>query len=183
MLPVAMVGYVSSPRARATRRALALAGGALALASCSRVAGPLAASRILVADPARRGVELRLLAGETGADAGFNFDGYAQGRLTVVVPVGWRVDVACVNRSTVLTHSCAVVEDRPLSPYGAPPAFPGASVPDARHGLGFGQTAHFSFVAGRPGRYRIADLVVGHELDGSWDWLVVRRGVRPGVES
>ncbi len=160
-----------------------LAGVALVLTACSRAARPLPAARVLVAEPARRSVELRLLAGETGADAGFNFDGYSQGRLTVVVPLGWRVDVTCTNRSTELTHSCAVVEDLPLSPYGAPLAFPGASVPDARHGLGFGQTARFSFLANRPGRYRIACLVIGHEIDGMWDWLVVEPHVRPRVET
>ncbi|MHB1597805.1 MAG: sulfocyanin-like copper-binding protein [Acidimicrobiales bacterium] len=177
----------AAPQRRGARRRRALlttwtlAAVAVVCASCGGGSHALASSAILRTDGADRTVALRLDASATGALAGFNFDGFGEGRMRVHVPVGWRVEVTCTNESTTLTHSCAVVEDRRLSPYGASLAFQGASTPDPRAGLGFGKTARFAFVASRVGTYRIACLVVGHEIDGMWDWLTVTAGDRPYV--
>lgn len=102
-----------------------------------------------------------------------NFDGYANGRLTIHVPFGWLVSVKCVNDSHLLQHSCAVVSDTPASLGARPLAFPEASSPDPASGSKPGSSATFEFAADRAGRYRIACLVHGHEIDGMWDYLVV----------
>ncbi len=168
---------------RAGAPAAVLAAVALVGSSCGASRSALAPGSILGVDAPSRTVSLLLEANATGALGGFNFDGYGEGQMRVRVPVGWRVEVTCTNLSSTLTHSCAVIDDSRLSPYGAPVAFRGATTPDARVGLGFGVTARFDFVASRVGTYRIACLVVGHEIDGMWDWLTVTAGGRPSVST
>jgi uncharacterized cupredoxin-like copper-binding protein len=126
-------------------------------------------------------VHLLLVSAATGADGGFNFDGYGDGAMRVGIPRGWRVDVTCKNASSILSHSCAIVDDQQLSPYAAPLAFPGASTPEPQGGVAPGASTSFSFVAARVGTYRIACLVSGHEIDGMWDWFNVTRSGLPSL--
>ena len=128
-------------------------------------------------------MQLDLVGAENGNLAGFNFDGYGDGQMTVRVPVGWTVDVSCSNDSTALNHSCAIVQPEPLAPQGAPPAFFGAVSANAASGLAYGQTSNFSFVASKVGRYRIACMVPAHEVDGMWDWFIVTAGGSPSVST
>lgn len=123
-------------------------------------------------------MQLLLVGAADGSDGGFNFDGYGAGEMKVQVPLGWRVDVTCKNASNILSHSCAIVKDRRLSPEAAPIAFPGASTPAPHQGVPPGGVVSFRFVASKAGVYRIACLVSGHEADGMWDWLnVTKRGL------
>jgi FtsP/CotA-like multicopper oxidase with cupredoxin domain len=121
---------------------------------------------------ARKTASLTLIAGYNDANNGFNFDGYGRGRMLVHVPLGWRVTVMCHNAAS-MRHSCAVVS----GPLTVTSAFRGASTPAPTVGLRSGQTARFRFEASRPGTYRIACLVPGHEQARMWDVLVVG-GVR-----
>lgn len=159
----------------------ALLAGAAA-AGCGGSAGALAPSRILRAHRGLHRISLLLVAGEDSAFGGFNFDGYGAGQMTVVVPLGWRVDVTCKNASNALTHSCAVVRGGARATRAGPVVF-GAASPDRHGGLPIHSSATFSFLAARAGRYRIADLVTAHEADGDWDWLLVRRGATPAVRT
>lgn len=173
---------------RSGRPAVALLGTAV-LAAMPLLAGACARSRsekpalsaIVRGDSATRTVRLLLVGNATPRDGGFNFDGYGDGAMHVTVPLGWRIDVTCKNASTVLSHSCAVIDRRRLAPTAAPIAFAGASTPNPKEGIAPGATVKFSFVAARAGTYRIACLVSGHEIDGMWDWFRVRKGATPGV--
>ena len=165
----------------AARAAAALVGGGLALAACSSAPSSPGVGAVLTAASGSRSVQLNLVAAATGANSGFNFDGYGSGAMTVSVPVGWRVVVTCENASAVFTHSCAIVRDVAPGVNGAPLAFAGAEIPNAHSGLQHGDSATFQFVAAQTGRYKIACLVTGHELDGMWDWFVVSAGGRPQV--
>src|ERR1700722_17387195 len=90
---------------------------AAGLSACgSSTTAPLKPSEILRVDAAHTTVHLELVASETDSFSGFNFDGYGGGVLRVRVPLDWTVDVTCTNESTALTHSCAVVDDGPLTP-------------------------------------------------------------------
>jgi hypothetical protein len=152
------------------------------LAACgSSPPAALKASQIISVDQASETVHLKLIASATNSYQGFNFDGYGGGAMDVRIPVGWTVDVYCENDSTVLTHSCAITDNGPVSPNGGPLAFPGASTPNATSGLAFGIAASFTFTATRVGTFRINCLVTGHEADGMWDWLTVTSGGRPRV--
>ena len=153
------------------------------LASCGSSGESVKTSSILTTEAATQTVHLLLVSSSTGADGGFNFDGYANGAMRVSVPVGWRVQVTCKNASAILSHSCAIVEDLPLSPFGAPLAFPGAATPNPAGGLTPGVSASFSFIAAKVGTYRIACLVSGHEIDGMWDWLQVTPGGLPALHT
>jgi hypothetical protein len=158
---------------------------AVVLSACgsSTPAAPLSHSAILQADSASRVVHLELAANETASFSGFNFDGYGGGAMRITVPLGWTVDVLCKNDSTTMAHSCAFVDDAPLTPFGGTIAFAGASTPNPVNGLGLGESSSFQFVASKVGTYRIACLVIGHESDGMWDWFDVTSGGLPSVHT
>lgn len=135
-------------------------------------------ARFLNVEPARRSVELTLIAADGPRNNGFNFDGYGRGELQVDVPRGWRVTVRFRNAGS-LFNSCAVV-----SGIGATTlAFPGASTPNPVEGLAAGASATFSFSATRTGSYRLASLVPGHEEARMWDVLEVTSGGRPVIST
>jgi hypothetical protein len=167
---------------RILRRGALLATAAVVLAGCgSSASTPLSPSAILKSDGATRVVHLELAANEDGAFSGFNFDGYGGGAMQVSVPVGWTVDVTCVNDSTTMAHSCAIVDGGSPTLSGGRIAFPGATIPDPVNGLGLSKSASFQFVASKVGTYRIDCLVIGHEADGMWDWFNVTPAGQPFV--
>jgi hypothetical protein len=183
----AIIVRIGGVRARGFLRAAGAFAAAVmlggVLASCGSGGEAVRTSSIITSDADFETVHLLLVSSSTGADGGFNFDGYGNGKMRIDIPRGWRVDVTCKNASAILSHSCAIVEDTPLSPQGAPLAFEGASTPAPTGGVGPGGSNSFSFVASRTGNYRIACLVSGHEIDGMWDWLSVTRGGFPKVET
>lgn len=113
-------------------------------------------------DSANKTATLKLVAGYQGVNHGLSYDGEANGKLQVSVPVGWRVVVNFSNAASI-NHSAAVV-----TPTGSSPVFSGASSPDPTVGLAPGGSVSFSFVAATAGSYRIACLVPGHEGLGMW---------------
>lgn len=135
-----------------------------------------AATKFVRIDHAHRTVDLTLIAADGMSNNGFNFDDYSRGELIVSVPVGWHVSVRCKNDAPVQA-SCAVVSGS----LATTPAFRGASVPNPVAGLASGSSATFSFLASRPGSFRLTSLVPGQEQARMWDVLEVTRGGRPGV--
>jgi uncharacterized cupredoxin-like copper-binding protein len=178
-----MVGPSPLAGAASVAGALAFVCAACVLAGCGHAGQSVSRSSILTVDESASTAHLLLVSSATGTDGGFNFDGYGDGAMTVVVPIGWRVEVNCKNASATLSHSCAIVDDAPLSPFGSAVAFAGASTPDPKSGVPPNVSDHFSFVASRLGMYRIACLVSGHEIDGMWDWLQVTPGGLPRLET
>lgn len=136
----------------------------------------MAARPYLESHPKSRTVNLLLLADAPVGPGRFNFDGASAGRMTVTVPLGWTVVVECINESTELSHSCAIVP-----PNGSKPAFAHSSVSRPRFGLREGKSQQFRFTASKVGDYQIACLVPQHRSDGMWDHFDVRRGVRPTI--
>jgi hypothetical protein len=105
-------------------------------------------------------------------------NGYSRGQVLVKIPVGWRVLVHCTNRAPVVNQSCAITG----SSLATRPAFPGSATPDPIKGIEPGKSASFSFVASRPGAFRIASLVDNEEVgNGTWDALQVGGTRRPAV--
>ncbi len=149
----------------------------LALAAAAGATRP-PPSRFLRVDAARRTVVLTLVASDGPANNGFNFDGYGRGELLVRVPRGFRVSVECRNAGP-LRNSCSVVS----GPMATVLAFPGASTPSPVLGLPSGGSATFSFLASRPGVYRIASLVPGHAQARQYAVLQVTRGGRPSISA
>lgn len=158
-----------------------IAAAAGTLAGCGSQPAPMSARQILAFDTSARTVDVSAHAAYGSANGEMNFDGYAGGRLTIDIPVGWLVTVHCVNDSKLLQHSCAVVSDAPATLGTRPLAFPEASSPDPADGSRPGAISTFQFVADRTGSFRIACLVHGHEIDGMWDRLVVTAGQTPSA--
>jgi len=153
----------------------------MALAGCGGQPAPMSARQIVRFDATARTVDVSAHAAYGGANGQMNFDGYANGRLTIDIPVGWLVTVHCVNDSRLLLHSCAIVSDAPATLGTRPLAFPEASSPDPATGSRPNTASTFQFVADRTGSFRIACLVHGHEIDGMWDRLVVTGGQTPSA--
>jgi hypothetical protein len=133
--------------------------------------------RWLSTDSARRVATLTLRADGDGVSLG-DFNGYARGQVLVEIPLGWRVNVRCMNASNSAAQSCAIVTNS----LSTRPAFPGAATPRPTVGLDPGSAARFSFVASRAGGYRIASLVDDEEVrNGMCDAPEVARTRRPSV--
>jgi hypothetical protein len=128
-------------------------------------------------DASAKTVSLRLIASYNDVYDGFNFNGYGKGQVLVDVPRGWRVNVRCVNNSSSMRHSCAIVH----GVGGRTPAFSGAASPGSQYGLPPRHSAAFSFLAARDGTYRIVCLVPAHEQAGMWDVLDVTHDRLPAV--
>jgi len=163
-------------RKRTRSSAVALAA-TVALAGCGGSAPrsePLA--RWLSYTPSK-GVTLTLVPSANNAFNGFNFNGHGRGSVLVQVPRGWRVTVRCRNDVSGHRHSCAIVKGANATA----PVFAGAASPDPQLGLPAGRSARFSFVATRPGSYRIACLVPEHELMGMWDVFEISTRRLPSV--
>ncbi len=120
-------------------------------------------------------VTLTLIAGYKNAAGGFNFDGYAKGKLTITVPLGDTVNVVFSNSSS-LPHSAQFIAAAKTPPAAAvPDVFAGANSPDPTSGVTSGKTQKFSFKASKAGTFMVICAVPGHALAGMWDSFVVSK--------
>src|SRR5258706_7146142 len=74
----------------------------------------------LAFDTGAKTVRFQLIAGLTGLNGALNFNGFRDGQLTLVVPVGWQTEIDFRNHDAVLPHSAEVIP-----PQTPPPALPG----------------------------------------------------------
>ena len=117
-------------------------------------------------------VRLNVVAVWTAENYGMNFNGYAKGGATYVIPEGWTVEVTYINPSPI-PHSLIVIEKGDLKKLQVQqPAFKGAAVPDHLKGLAYGK-ATFTFVADEAGEYALACGFPSHALNGHWIGLEV----------
>jgi sulfocyanin len=140
--------------------------------------GVTSPSQWLSYDAAKKTVTVAVIAGYNNTQSGFNFNGYANGQMTITVPQGWTVTVNFTNKGQ-LPHSAAIV----AAAAAKTPVFPGASTPASELAIGLapGQSASFTFTAAKAGRYRVACLVPGHETLGMWDNFVVAASGTPSL--
>src|SRR5438876_9367321 len=120
-------------------------------------------------DTAAKTVRFQLIAGLTGLNGALNFNGFRDGQLTLVVPVGWQTEIDFRNHDGVLPHSAEVI-----APQTPPPALPGdppiprASTLKLAQGLPSEATDDMRFAAQPVGDYLIACGVPGHGAAGMW---------------
>ena len=120
-------------------------------------------------------VEVLIVAVFTDDNYGMNFNGYAKGQATYVIPKGWTVEVTFINPSPI-PHSLIVVEKDTLkSIQFKEPCFKGAVVPAApKHLQGMAyEKGTFSFTADEAGDYAFACGFPGHAAAGHWIALEV----------
>ena len=111
----------------------------------------------------------QLIAGLTGANGALNFNGFADGALTVVIPTGWTVEMDFVNHDGMLPHSAIVVAGTlPIAAAPSSPAIPRAFTVRLSAGLPPLGKDQMHFTAAPAGEYFIVCGVPGHATAGMW---------------
>ena len=151
--------------------------------------GPMAADWISVDDGART-VTIDLVAGSTDANNRWNFNGYANGEATVVVPAGYTVTVNFENRDPFNYHSVGVLERAASYPAifdDATPVFDGAITSNATSMTEAtapgGGTESISFTASTAGEYALVCPVPAHAVTGMWIGFDVSESGESGLRS
>ena len=112
-------------------------------------------------------VEAVVIAVFNDVNYGMNFNGFAKGGATYVIPKGWTVNVTYINPSPI-PPSLIVIEKDSLKKLQVPePYFKGAAIPDHLKGLAYGKSS-FSFVADEAGDFAFACGFPSHAMNGHW---------------
>jgi hypothetical protein len=123
----------------------------------------------LTFDATARTARFQLIAGLTGANGALNFNGFRDGGLSFVVPVGWKTEIAFRNHDGMLPHSAEVIAPRtPLPVEPVDPAIPRAFTLRLAEGLPSEATDTMRFTAQPAGDYLIVCAVPGHGASGMW---------------
>lgn len=136
------------------------------------------AAKWLKTDAKTRTVTFLVNAGYQGVNSGMDFNGYANGKMVVDIPLGWTVDVSFVN-SGALPHSVVFEPwNENINSQSPKPAFAGAETPNGVAGLAPGAKASFHFKAAAAGKYRFLCAFPGHAQLGMWDTMIVQKGLK-----
>ncbi len=120
-------------------------------------------------DKAAKSVRFQLIAGLTGLNGALNFNGFRDGGLTLVVPVGWDTRIEFRNHDGMLPHSAEVIAPRtPLPAQPVDPAIPRAFTLKLAAGLPPQGTDVMRFAARPAGEDLIFCGVPGHGASGMW---------------
>src|SRR6058998_3864077 len=120
-------------------------------------------------DTAAKTVRFQLIAWLTGLNGALNFNGFRDGALTIVVPVGWQTEIDFRNHDGMLPHSAQVIAPQtplPTQPVG--PTIPRAFTLKLVEGLPSEATDIMRFAAEPAGEYLIFCGVPGHGAAGMW---------------
>ena len=130
-------------------------------------------------DAAARTARFQLIAGLTGLNGALNFNGFSDGGLTFVVPVGWRTEIDFRNHDGMLPHSAEVIAPQtPLPIQPVDPAIPRAFTLRLAEGLISEATDTLRFTAQPAGDYLIFCGVPGHGAAGMWIRFQVRASAK-----
>jgi len=128
-------------------------------------------------DAAQKSVSFTVEASATGVNGTLNFNGYANGQMTVTVPAGWRVHIDFVNTGVGgLFHSLEVIQAIPASKLpaqGIAPAIANAESRELVPGIPPQRRDRFDFTAQPAGQYLWFCGVTTHGIQGMWDRFVV----------
>jgi hypothetical protein len=125
-------------------------------------------------DAPARTARFQLIAGLTGVNGALNFNGFRDGGLSFVVPVGWKTEIDFRNNDGMLPHSAEVIAPRtPLPVEPVDPAIPLAFTLRLAEGLSSEATDTMRFTAQPAGDYLIFCAVPGHGASGMWIQLRV----------
>lgn len=123
----------------------------------------------LAVDSTTKTATFTVTAGLTSLNGGLNFNGFKNGGLTLVVPLGWTIELKFVNQDQALPHSLVVVPATTAPPAvpGAP-AYPGAATRHLTDGLPPGQSETIRFTADHAGYFFLYCGVPGHGVVGMY---------------
>ena len=121
-------------------------------------------------DSVTKTVTYPIVSGLTSANSAWNFNGFANGRMTIVVPLGAAVVMPFSNMDGNVPHSFGVTNDNPrnIPPVPGPIVFPGAETRRFETGLRSTERDIVRFTADKAGRYMFPCGVPGHAVGGMW---------------
>jgi hypothetical protein len=123
----------------------------------------------LSSNVAAKTVHFQLIAGLTGLNGALNFNGFADGDLTLVIPSGWNVEIDFFNHDGMLPHSAAVVAGTlPIQPAPAESTIRGAYTVRLTQGLPPLGKDTMRFTADPSGDYFILCGGPGPPTGGMW---------------
>jgi sulfocyanin len=151
------------------------------------LAGPGRAEERLVpswmtVDAATDKVEMDVVAGFNSANSSWNFNGYHDGNMTVVVPESWSVRIDFTSRDAEVPHSLVVMADPgkdnlPMQAGREQVAFSRAYSKSPEQGISPGDKDVISFKAKTAGDYLWYCGVMGHGQSGMWVYFKVSAGL------
>jgi hypothetical protein len=103
----------------------------------------------------------------------FNFNGYAAGGATLVVPPKAQIVMKFVNKDGTAHSALVISGEGPIPSSPGDPAIPRAYTNKALEGLPQEATDVMRFSVPDTGSYRLICGVPGHALSGMWIWLKV----------
>jgi FtsP/CotA-like multicopper oxidase with cupredoxin domain len=120
-------------------------------------------------DAAAKTIRFQLIAGLTGLNGALNFNGFHNGEVTLVVPVGSKTEIEFRNDDGRTPHSAEVIAPQiPLPTGPVDPAIPRAFTLKLARGLPSDATDTMRFAAQPAGEYLIFCGVPGHGAAGMW---------------
>lgn len=130
-----------------------------------------------------------IVANQTAANGGQNYNGTAKGRLTITVAPGTAVHIKfTTDKKAALAHSLQVIAlkgtaQAPVLPAQAEPqpAFKGAETPNPTQGTPPGKTDDVRFTASKAGHYLFVCGYPGHALLGMYGTFNVTQGAKPSL--
>lgn len=150
----------------------------LATAASSWAAEPIVPSWMTI-DAGARKVAMDVVAGFNPNNNNWNYNGYYEGDLTVVVPEGWRVEIHFTNHDANYPHSLVVIAD-PGSDGELPPqagrdevAIKRAYSKSPTDGIFGNDKDTVAFKATPAGDYLLYCGVPAHGLSGMWVHLTI----------
>jgi len=136
------------------------------------LAGYKQVAKHVYVNAAKHHVILQMVAGETSANNGFNYNGYYNGQATYTVPVHWSVDIEFKNLAA-LPHSIGIGDSHMPPPKLETFGFAPVLSANATAGTLNKTYQLLGFAADHTGSFYLDCLVPGHLQSGMWDNLVV----------
>lgn len=141
----------------------------------AQAAGTLSAPGWMQVDHEAQTVRMEVVAGSDQTNNRWNFNGYANGNATVVVPEGYEVTIEFRNQDPANPHSLGIDSrtgpDWPATFQAPQPAFDGAITEGAAsmtESTQPGESEEVSFTAERAGDYAMVCYVPAHAATGMW---------------
>ena len=137
-------------------------------------------------DEAANTVTLDIIAGETSDLNYWNYNGYGNGDVTIVVPTGAEVTMNFTNQDPNLAHSVGIASfsSNPPASLDPEPVFDGAissNPTDMTQSTQTGESETITFTADQAGEYSLACYVPGHAVSGMWIGFTVSDDGEAGV--
>jgi len=152
----------------------ALIGGRL----CATAAESHVVPSWMTVDAASKTVTMDVVAGFNPNNSSWNFNGYYNGDMTVILPLDWNVRMTFTNHDAEVPHSLVVMTKvgpakLPLQAGREQAAFPRAYTKSPEQGLSAGDHDVVAFKAKEAGKFLWICGVPGHAQSGMWTHLEI----------